>query len=136
MKNLNDLKQQITDFKNFCDFIRNYQSIISTGRLSEYYCSLLFDIELNGNPNSPYDGVDKDNKKVEIKYRKSVSPTPRGMKIDLKAIDYVLYVSLDDDLLPNKIIRIDKEYITGTSNGRVSFKNALNNRKCKLIYER
>jgi hypothetical protein len=80
--------------------------------------------------------VDAENKKVEIKHRKSVSKTPGGMKIDLNRIDYVLYVSLGDDLLPDEIIRIDKNHIVKTSNGRVSFKEAIVNNKYEKIYKR
>jgi hypothetical protein len=57
MKNLNDLKQKIVGFKNFCKFIQNNKFIISTGKLSEYYCSLLFDIELKDKPNFFYTGL-------------------------------------------------------------------------------
>jgi len=83
MKNINDLKQKIGNFSDFSEFIKNNKLIISTGKLSEYYCKLLFDIRLNNKPNDLYDGVDAENKKVEIKQRKSISRIPGGMKIDL-----------------------------------------------------
>ena len=130
------MKQKIDNFSDFSEFIKNNKLIISTGKLSEYYCILLFDIMLNKKPNDSYDGVDKEKKKVEIKHRKSSSRIPGGMKIDLNRIDYVLYVFLEDDLLPKEIIRINKNHITKTSNERVSFKEAFVNNKHETIYKR
>jgi len=137
MKNINDLKLIIgSDFFDFSEFIKKYEFIISTGKLSEYYCSLMFDITLNTKSNDFYDGVDAENKIVEIKQRKFISRIPGGMKIDLNRIDYVLYVFLGADLLPDEIIRIDKNHIRETSNKRVSFKEAIRNKKYETIYKR
>lgn len=136
MKNISYLKQKISNFSDFSEFIKINRFIISTGKLSEYYCKLLFGIKLKEKPNDLYDGVDAENNKVEIKQRKSISRIPGGMKIDLKRIDYVLYVFLGDDLLPDEIIRINKEYITKTSNERVSFKEVFVNKKYETIYKR
>ncbi|MEN6624295.1 MAG: hypothetical protein ABFD50_22450 [Smithella sp.] len=137
IKNLNDLKSNISDFENFCKFIKENKFMISTGKLSEYYCHLLFNIKIKKKSNALYDGEDSESKKVEIKQRRSVSKSPSGMKIDLKRIDYVLYVFLDEeDLLPDEIIKIEKECITETSNGRVSFNDAFNNKKFTIKYKR
>lgn len=58
------------------------------------------------------------------------------MSLCINRIDYVLYVFLGDDLLPNEIIRIDKNHIAETSNERVSFKEAIVNNKYETIYKR
>jgi hypothetical protein len=61
---------------------------------------------------------------------------PLPMALALKRIDYVLYVFLGDDLLPDEIIRINKKYITKTSNERVSFKEVFVHKKYETIYKR
>jgi hypothetical protein len=130
-----DLKKSIPDFLKFCNFIKKHKQIIDTGKLSEWYCKLLFNLRLSDKPNSSYDAIDKNGNKVEIKQRKTKGKMLGGMKIDLSRISYVLYVVLQDDLLPETIYRFDKKHIRQLKNGRASFKWAFDKGKAEIIYK-
>ena len=136
LKNENDLKKKIPDFVKFCRFLKKHEYIIDTGRLSEWYCKILFNLKLSSKSNELYDAEDRQGNRVEIKQRNYSGKTPGGMKMDLKRISYVFYVKLNESLLPEIIHKIDKKDIIKLSNGRVSFRKAFNeNIKAKIVYK-
>jgi hypothetical protein len=66
---------------------------------------------------------DESGKKYEVKYRKD--STNPGMEIkDKGSLDSVLYVHLDENLLPEVIKQFKSKDIHYTKNPRVSFKEA------------
>lgn len=116
--------------------------------MAQFYCRKLFDLEeIKPFNRSGPDLESKDGKlKFEVKYRKMevemdddriLNRTPPGMPINLESIDYVLYVYLDDNLLPKFIFKIKSEDIdyTGTDK-RVSFKRAFKEeKKYEIIFK-
>jgi len=137
MKTQRDLIKLIPDFDNFCNFLISYPHAISKGGIAEYYCSLLFNLELPLKPNEDYDAIDKQGKKVEIKQRDYTNRVPPGMPLNLEKFDYLLYVSLGKDLLPEEILYFSKVDIhVNPRNKRASFTDAFNSGKYRKIYSR
>ena len=143
LKTEKKLNEIIPDFEQFKNFVFKFKEIVDTGKLAEFYCEKLFDLDKISPRNSGPDLETKNKKFVfEVKYRKMVflknedimSKTPPGMKIDLKKIYSVLYVYLDGNLLPNHIFQIKSEDIKYTTDTRVSFKNAFKKNKAKTIF--
>lgn len=138
------------DFENFQQDLIKYRDIIDTGKLAEFYCEKLFGLSAfrsaksqNIRKNGPHDANTPCGERVEIKYRAPNSKTPPGMKLNFANFDFVLYVLLDENLLPSRIWRIRKCDITQTKNpgdwsdtydGRVSFRNALRDHKAEQVF--
>jgi hypothetical protein len=80
-----------------------------------------------------FDLKDESGKKYEVKYRKD--STNPGMKIkDKDSLDSVLYVHLDENLLPEVIQQFKSKDIPYTKNHpKVSFKKA--EPKSKIIFQ-
>ena len=81
------------------------------GDLGEYYCSQIFNIQLNDTTvEKGFDGYDEHNKRVEIKTGRE--PANRS-KIIFRGFefDYCLYVELNEFFEPCKILKIDVEEI-------------------------
>lgn len=77
------------------------------GDLGEYYCQELLDITLNKNTvETGYDGLDKEDNKVEIKTRRQ--PSNRA-KVIFRSFDfhYCLFVELNEYFEPIEILKID-----------------------------
>jgi hypothetical protein len=76
------------------------------GDLGEYYCSQLFNLTLNKNVvETGYDAIDNDDKKVEIKTRR----TPEGRaKVIFRSFnfDYCLYIELNEYFEPVTVLKI------------------------------
>lgn len=76
------------------------------GDLGEYYCSQLFNLDLNSNVvETGYDATDKDGNKVEIKTRR----TPKGKaKVIFRSFnfDYCLFIELNEYFEPVTILKI------------------------------
>lgn len=139
------LSQKIQPFDKFKDFISTYHSLVDTGKLAQFYCEKLFDLTPHRIPNGPYDLEDKkskDEKWIEVKYRFFKGGFPPGMELDFRKFDVVYYVELGEDLLPVHIHKILKKDITQLSGepwsesykGRVSFKEAYNTGKAKIVF--
>ena len=125
MKTQNDLIKLIPDFKAFCNFLISHPHAISKGGIAEYYCCLLFNLELSLKINEDFDAKDSQGKRIEIKQRDYTNRCPPGMRLDLEKFDYLLYVSLGKDLLPEEILHFDKAYINvDPRNKRASFARA------------
>ena len=77
------------------------------GDLGEYYCKEIFGLKLEENAvNKGFDAIDKENKKVEIKTRR----TPEGKsKVIFRSFDfdYCLYVELNEYYEPKEILKIE-----------------------------
>jgi len=82
------------------------------------------------------DAISPSGKRIEIKHRAYAGNIPPGMKVALQNVDYVLYVELDNDLLPKHIYRIKSEDIEYTTHKRVSFRRAFKENKARLIFQR
>jgi len=137
MKTQSDLGKLIPHFKVFCNFLINHPRVIDKGRIAEYYCELLFNLDLQPKINDDFDAKDSRRKKIEIKQRDFASRVPPGMRIDLDKFDYLLYVSLGEDLLPDEILRFDSDDIeVNPKNKRASFTSAFNSGKYRKIYAR
>ncbi|OGD95513.1 hypothetical protein A3F57_03205 [Candidatus Roizmanbacteria bacterium RIFCSPHIGHO2_12_FULL_36_11] len=134
MKNQSDLEKLIPDFEDFKKVLWSYKNIIDTGKLTEYYCSILFGLTLTTPRNYYFDALTSENKKVEVKHRFYSGNIPPGMKIKLENIDVIYYVELEPNLLPKRIYKFLSEDITYTMNGRVSFQNAFNSHKAEVVY--
>jgi hypothetical protein len=133
---IRDLKKVIPEFDKFAKFISKFRDVVDTGKLAEFYCSKLFRLKLVKPRNSNIDATSPPGKKIEIKHRFYKREIPPGMKIDLRNIDYVLYVGLDDDLLPKRIYKIESKDINYTTHKRVSFRKAFKENKAKLVFQR
>jgi hypothetical protein len=137
MKTQNDLIKLIPDFKVFCNFLISHPHAISKGGIAEYYCKLLFNLELSSKINEDFDAKDSQGKRIEIKQRDYTSRVPPGMRLDLEKFDYLLYVSLGKDFLPEEIFNLDKSDIyVNPRNKRASFTSAFSSGKCCKIYSR
>lgn len=81
------------------------------GDLGEYYCKEIFNLKLEENAvNKGFDATDNKGKKVEIKTRR----TPENKsKVIFRSFDfdYCLYVELNDNYEPIKILKIDVSII-------------------------
>jgi hypothetical protein len=139
------LSQKIEDFGKFNEFLSSYRHLVDTGKLAQFYCEKLFDLTQHRVLNGPYDLEDKkskDEKRIEVKYRFSKGGFPPGMVLDFQKFDIVYYVELRDDLLPAHIHKIKKADITqlggeqwsDSYKGRVSFKEAYNTGKAKIVF--
>jgi hypothetical protein len=82
-----------------------------------------------------YDARSPDGQRIEIKHRFFSTRTPPGMKIDLEKIDSVLYVDLDENLLPRRIFKIEPKDLEYTTGKRVSFQKAFKENKVKMVYQ-
>jgi len=130
-----DLKKVIPDFDQFTGFISKFRDVVDTGKLAEFYCCKLFKLKLVKPHNSAIDAISPSGKRIEIKHRANTGKTPGGMKIDLEKIDYVLYVLLDDNLLPKRIYKIKSQDIDYTTGKRVSFGRAFKENRVKLVFQ-
>jgi len=143
--------EEIENFEVLKNFLASEygQKLIDRGKLAEFYCEELFGLKRTSRSNEEgYDLESKDGKRFEVKnrkaklredYLKTNSVLLPGMEIDLDKIDYVLYVILDENLLPKYIFQIPKEELGSRLKGkkRVSFKRALDSPEKKrnhLIY--
>lgn len=147
---LNRLRETIPefDFEVFQTDLIKYKALIDTGKLAEFYCERLFG--LSGyrsaksdlvRKNGPHDASTQDGDRIEVKYRASKG-TP-GMVMNFANFDFVLYVLLDESLLPSCIWKIRKRDIVQTQNkgewsetyhGRVSFREAIRNNKAEQVF--
>lgn len=134
MKTFENLERKIPNIEDYSSFLVENNYIVDSGRLAEHYCQLLFGIELSKKVNEFYDGIDGNKLKVEIKQRRFDGRTPPGMNIDLNKIDYVLYVFLNAKMLPEKILKFEKEHLTQTKGKRISFKKAYHNKLYEVMY--
>jgi hypothetical protein len=134
-KTREDLEKIIADFKQFTELISRFKEIVDSGKLAEFYCSRLFDLKLVRPRNSNIDAIGPKGERIEIKHRFYSGKIPPGMKINLHNIDYVFYVELDDNLLPNRIFKIKSNDIDYTTGKRVSFKRAFNENKVELVFQ-
>jgi hypothetical protein len=134
-KTREDLEKIIADFKQFTELISKFKEIVDSGKLAEFYCSRLFDLKLVRPRNSNIDAIGPKGERIEIKHRFYSGKIPPGMKINLHNIDYVFYVELDDNLLPNRIFKIKSNDIDYTTGKRVSFKRAFNENKVELVFQ-
>lgn len=76
------------------------------GDLGEYYCSQLFNLNLNENVvQNGYDALDSSGKKVEIKTRRTPSNKAKIIFRSFK-FDYCFYIELNDFFEPIKIIKV------------------------------
>ncbi len=139
------LSHEIEDFDKFKEFLSTYRHLVDTRKLAQFYCEKLFDLTPLRVPNGPYDLEDKksvDEKRIEVKYRFFKGGFPPGMVLDFQKFDIVYYVELGDDLLPVHIHKIRKADITQLGGaqwselykGRVSFKEAYNTGKAKIVF--
>ncbi len=136
VKTKKDLEKNIQYFSKFSEMISEFNEIIDTGKLAEFYCEKLFDLKLKKPRNSNIDAESPSGKKIEIKQRFYNGKIPPGMKINLENIDYVYYVKLDDkSLLPKYIYKIKSEDIEHTVKGRVSFKKTFNDKKEEIVFQ-
>jgi len=119
----------------FTELISKFKEIVDSGKLAEFYCSRLFDLKLVRPRNSNIDAIGPKGERIEIKHRFYSGKIPPGMKINLHNIDYVFYVELDDNLLPNRIFKIKSNDIDYTTGKRVSFKRAFNENKVELVFQ-
>jgi len=125
-KTLEDLRAAMADFNDFRDVLRRYRHIIDTGKLAEYWCRVLFDLQPECITNHPgYDARMRTGERVQIKYRKFSGKIPPAMRINLNSVDCILYVELDDELLPAQIWRVDAVHLTRMKNDRCSFRQAI-----------
>ncbi len=136
MKNEKDLELVIPNYEKFKQVLIDHKEIIDTGRLAEFYCSKLFDLKLVQPHNSSIDAIAPDGARIEIKHRFYSGKIPPGMKINLKNIDWVYYVELNADLLPEHIHRINPNDIETPSGNRVSFRHAFMDGKAELIFSK
>lgn len=131
----NQLDNVVNNVK-FRKFLKSQKPYIDTGKLCEYYCTILLGLEVYQNFIKPGDIIDNDNKLYEVKFRRinkikngNLVNVPAGMVIKhLRRIDSVLYVFLNEENdLPIKIYRFSSEHIefTNKSETRVTFRNAL-----------
>lgn len=134
IKTKKDLRKSIPNFEQFHRSLLIARKVVDTGKLAEFYCRKLFLLKQVKPHNASVDAVDSRGKKIEIKYRFILKKTPPGMKINLKRIDFVLYVELDKRLLPARIFKVETKDIHSTRNGRVSFREAFRNKKAELVY--
>jgi len=134
-KTREDLEKIIADFNQFTELISKFKEIVDSGKLAEFYCSRLFDLKLVRPRNSNIDAIGPKGERIEIKHRFYSGKIPPGMKINLHNIDYVFYVELDDNLLPNRIFKIKSNDIDYTTGKRVSFKRAFNENKVELVFQ-
>ncbi len=84
------------------------------GDLGEYYCKLLFNLTLEPNQvNKGYDAKDENDKKVEIKTRRT--PEDKA-KVIFRSFDfkYCYFVILDDSFQPENIYKIKVSAIKKT----------------------
>ena len=136
--------QEIPNFDKFKKFISEYRDLVDTGKLAEFYCAKLLHLTPSVS-NGPYDLEDTnsiDEKRIEVKYRFFKGGHPPGMVLDFQKFDIVYYVELGDDLIPVHIHKIKKADITQLSGepwstsykGRVSFKEAYNTGKAKIVF--
>jgi hypothetical protein len=135
IKNEKDLKKSISHFNRFHRSLVEVKEVVDTGKLAEFYCSKLFNLKLVQPHNSSIDAVDVRGKRIEIKHRFAFKGIPPGMKLNLRKIDFVLYVELNKKLLPVRIFKIETKYIQRTSGDRVSFRKGFQDNKAKLIYK-
>jgi hypothetical protein len=134
-KTREDLEKIIADFNQFTELVSKFKEIVDSGKLAEFYCSRLFDLKLVRPRNSNIDAIGPKGERIEIKHRFYSGKIPPGMKINLHNIDYVFYVELDDNLLPNRIFKIKSNDIDYTTGKRVSFKRAFNENKVELVFQ-
>jgi len=129
-KGYEDLEKNIKNFGRLKKFLLEFKEIVDTGKLSEFYCEKLWNLKKPGKPNQEgFDLKDESGKKYEVKYRKGKNS---GMKIkDKDSLDSVLYVHLDENLLPEVIKQFKSKDIHYTKNPRVSFKEA----EPKIIFQ-
>jgi hypothetical protein len=126
-----DLEKNIKNFGRLKKFLLEFKEIVDTGKLAEFYCEKLWNLKKPGKPNQKgFDLKDESGKKYEVKYRKD--STNPGMKIkDKDSLDSVLYVHLDENLLPEVIKQFKSKDIHYTKNLRVTFKGA----EPKIIFQ-
>ena len=134
IKTHKDLKKSIPNFNRFYQSLLATKEVVDTGELSELYCRKLFRLKRVKPWNAAIDAIDPQGKKVEIKHRTMTGKTPAGMKVNLKKIDYLLYVELNKNLLPVKIFKINAKDITPLRDSRVSFRKAFQNGKAQIVF--
>jgi hypothetical protein len=117
--------ENIENFDKLKNFLIEFKEIVDTGKLAEFYCEKLWNLKKSKKPNQKgFDLKDESGKKYEVKYRKD--STNPGMKIkDKDSLDSVLYVHLDENLLPEVIKQFKSKDLHYTKNPpRVTFKDA------------
>jgi hypothetical protein len=131
-KGYEDLEKNIKNFGRLKKFLIEFKEIVDTGKLSEFYCEKLWNLKKSKKQNQKgFDLKDESGKKYEVKYRKD--STNPGMEIkDKDSLDSVLYVHLDENLLPEVIKQFKSKDIQYTKNPpRVTFKGA----EPKIIFQ-
>lgn len=136
MKNIKDLKKAVSDFDKLKYFLSKYKNIVDSGRLSEFWCARLFNLELSEKTNDKIDAIDRNGKRIEIKQRFYTGKVPIGMKIKLNSVDEVYYVQLGLDLIPQEIYKIEARNIESLKNSRVSFKKAFLEKRAEVVFRK
>ena len=114
-------------------------SIIDTGMLAEYYCKKLFALKDHKVWNGPFDAETEDGLRIEIKirdcFKNNKITCPPGMKVNKENMDWLFYVSLNENFTLKAILAFYKDDIDQLQNGRVSFKKAFKEHKYQIIYD-
>jgi hypothetical protein len=134
-KNREDFKKCIPEYNQLTECLSRFRAVIDTGKLAEFYCCKIFDLKLVTPHNSTIDAMSSTGERIEIKHRFFSGKVPPGMKINLQNIDYVLYVELNDDLIPKQIYKIHSKDIYYTTGSRVSFKKAFKEDNAELLFQ-
>jgi hypothetical protein len=132
---VSNLLKKIPAYKEIENFAFKHPRLVDRGRIAEYFVSSLLGVKLSSKINAPIDGTSKKYGRVEIKNRLISTKTPPGMKVNLKAIDHLIYVELGSSApLLRKIWVIPSKALTKQPAGRVSLKKAFKNSEYTRVF--
>ena len=136
MRSMKDLSR-LVEFRRLVPLLSQYRGLMDTGKLAEWYCVKLFGLRLVMPRNRKgADALGSRGERIEIKHRFFSGRTPPGMRMKRDDVDYVLYVELAKDLIPRRILRIASRDLVSMSDGRISFRNAVDRGRARLVFSR